>query len=486
MDVVTRISDTRDQAPVIRVKIASDEIAIKVFFNMNCCIAFLESHKQGDSYRSAFAKSVYIMHTDKDEEDSNGFAESGFENISDEDFSCIINSILENDISLKAEYEKTLGNSQYERFYKANEEIIESATKGISTSLKQVSWTFDNMNKPLIDGLQNFARSLEATSVINMSGFQSALAALPEITLPSLDFSGLDFSHLKSALSDVSMVRFPELSSTLAKLPPPAFDIQSVFAPLEGVMKSIQLHNENMFKSLEAPLLQLSETIQSFLSSIDFSLLLYPSKWSVQREALLSYGWFYTAELPEDLVANIYEKRDELSQAAVNKLIASYFRKNKCAALKQMIQKWEALPYFKCRELVFSEALVNHTRRCYNSSVMMLTLHTEGVITDYVRLQFKAPKYYVKSALSDIKNKLEGNDNVSLYEFEIFSEIIDRIQASFSEGFDYANPDIASNLSRDKIAHGHAYDSETEVNSVKQFLYLNEVYHLMQLIIGNE
>ncbi|MEN6637508.1 MAG: hypothetical protein ABFC56_16795 [Clostridiaceae bacterium] len=334
----------------------------------------------------------------------------------------------------------------------------------------------------LVDGLQNFARSLEATSVINMSGFQSALAALPEITLPSLDFSRLDFSHLKSALSDVSMVRFPGLSSTLAKLPPPAFDIQSVFAPLEGVMKSIQLHNDNMFKSLEVPLLKLSETIQSLLSSIDFSLLLYPSKWSIQREALLSYGWFYTTELPEDLVANIYEKKDGLSQADVNKLITSYFRKNKCAALKKMIRKWEDFPYFKFRKWVFHEALVNHSRRYYNSSVMMITLQTEGIITDFVRLQLEKPRYKAKVALADIREKLEVSDSISIYEFEVFTDIIERIDVALQEAFDCSNPDITSDQSRDKIAHGHVYSPETEVNSLKQFLYLNEMCNLLQLL----
>ena len=39
-----------------------------------------------------------------------------------------------------------------------------------------------------------------------------------------------------------------------------------------------------------------------------------------------------------------------------------------------------------------------------------------------------------------------------------------------------------SNKSRDKIAHGHAYEKENEVNSLKTFLYLNKIYHLFLLL----
>ena len=66
----------------------------------------------------------------------------------------------------------------------------------------------------------------------------------------------------------------------------------------------------------------------------------------------------------------------------------------------------------------------------------------------------------------------------AIYEYEVFHDVIDRIEKAFTEGFEHSNPDAASNESRDKIAHGHAYEAENEVNSLKKFLYLNELYSL--------
>ena len=487
MDEVTRISDIRDQAPVLRVKIASDDIAIKVFFNMNCCITFLESHKQGDSYRSAFAKSVYIMHTGKDEEDAKGFEESGFENISDEDFSCIINSILESDISLKAEYEKALGNSQYERFYRANEEVIKSATKGISTSLKRVSCTFDNMNKPLLASLQGAANIWRMSPGFDTPHLQSAFTSackIPHIEMShlGLDLQGSSITGVQSLVSAASKIYNPELFSALERIRQPIFNVMEILKPINDMVQDLHYISDNLAQMLQVPYLVIAESTKSFLSSIDFSLLAYRKDWSEQRETFLAYGWFYIEQLPENFIADVHERKDELDSADVDTMITSYFRQNNCAPLKQMVKSWKQLPYFECRKSVFHEALVNYSRRYFNSSAMMITLQTEGIITDFVRLQLRQPRYKAKVALADIKAKLEDSDSVSIYEFEVFTDIIERIDNALQEAFDCSNPDITSNQSRDKIAHGHAYTPETEVDSLKQFLYLNEMYHLLQLL----
>ena len=114
----------------------------------------------------------------------------------------------------------------------------------------------------------------------------------------------------------------------------------------------------------------------------------------------------------------------------------------------------------------------------FNSSVTLLTVHTEGVITDFVRTSLNNPRYYVKKAIDDIQRELKESKDVSICEYEVFHDVIERIEKVFTESFDHANPDAASNESRDKIAHGHAYEAESEVNSLKKFLYLNELYSL--------
>jgi len=435
MDDMIDISDFRNKATIIKVKILDVEITIKVFFNMNCCQALFESFENGDSYRTAFAKAVFIMYQGTDAKETGNLSESDFNNISDDDFSHILSIILDGDLSLKAEYEKAHGDTQYEKFYRANKAVLSSATKGISESLKQISKTFDALNKPLIASLQSAASTLIIPPV-NLSNIQSALTAiqpLPHFEIPPAVFEmpKYDFTSLQTALSAASQVNFPGLSSALASISQPAFDIQNLITPLSDMAQSIQAINEGVAQSLQASITSMTEAATSLLSSIDFSLLLYRKDWNNQREAFLAYGWFYIEELPESLVTDVYERKDELTQTDVDALITSYFRQNKCAALKQMVKAWNKLPYFSCRKSVFHEALVNHSKRYYNSSIMMMTIQTEGVITDFVRLKLQTPRFKVKKALLDIKSKLEDSNGVSIYEFEVFNDIIEKIEAAF-------------------------------------------------------
>ena len=93
--------------------------------------------------------------------------------------------------------------------------------------------------------------------------------------------------------------------------------------------------------------------------------------------------------------------------------------------------------------------------------------------------------YKVEKAIEDIKRELEKSNDVSIYEYEVFNDVIEQIEAAFTENFKHSNPDVTSNESRHKIAHGHAYQAESEGNSLKKFLYLNELYSLF-LYLGKK
>lgn len=201
----------------------------------------------------------------------------------------------------------------------------------------------------------------------------------------------------------------------------------------------------------------MAETAQSLASSIDFSLLIYHKEWSEERETLLKYGWFYSTALPDDLANSIHGNQEKLSVNDVDKIIVDYFRQNKCQALKDIVKSWKELPYFCRRELVFHEALVNHSRKYFNTSVTLLTLHTEGIITDFVRTTLKNPRFHVEKAIEDIKQELAENADASIYEYEIFSDVIERIEDAFNENFKHSDPDATSNKSRFTILYSPYY-----------------------------
>ena len=497
-------SSYRDSAPMITISLSGKNVNIRVFFSMNCCTEMFEHHEQGDDFRTAFAKAVFLMFQNTESNDDDGLTEADFLRAPDDSLLLVLNAILEQDDKLKNEYDKATGSSAYEKFFTANESILKNATAGLSKSFQRISGIFESQNKLLSTSLGNALSNLTIphdylpglTSAISnipkyeLPQFHSALTAIPKI--PALEISSamqsmskINFAQLQSALVNVPHIQYPELASAIANIPQPVINVQAMLAPLQALEESAKRISEDCLQVMQSSLLQFATATQSILSNMDFSLLTYRKKWSAQRETLLKYGWFYSDELPDELVNHIHDNQEKLSADEVNKLIIGHFRNDRCKALKMVVKRWDELPYFTCRKRIFHEALVNHSRRYFNSSVTLLTVHTEGVITDFVRTSLDNPRYKVEKAIEDIKRELEKSNDVSIYEYEVFNDVIKQIETAFTENFKHSNPDATSNESRHKIAHGHAYEAESEVNSLKKFLYLNELYSLF-LYLGKK
>lgn len=247
--------------------------------------------------------------------------------------------------------------------------------------------------------------------------------------------------------------------------------LKKSLVPITGII-------EQTTQALRSPFQQLEESIRSSTDSLHSFLLDYRLRSAQNREILLKYGWFLSDEFPIHIVNHIYNNRASLNAGAVDAIICSYFRRNRCEALKNMVSSWKKLPHFACRKIIFHEALVHHSRGYYNSSVTLLTLHMEGIFSDFVRTNLNCSRYRVKQAIKDIQAELEKNPDVSISEEDAFN-FIARI---LTEGFHFDNPDDASDQSRDKIAHGHVYEKESESNSLKLFLSLNEMFHVLPLL----
>ena len=458
----------RDNAPIIKIQIAEIEIQIRIFFNVNCCENMFESHQKGNDYRTAFAKSIFYMYQQGAGINTN-LTEDHFVNLPDTTLCSIIYEVLEQDHKVKEEYDNIEVENPYEKFYKAHEQVWESAALGAKKAFEKTSRMLDSLRQPLVKSLGN--------ALDNLSNFKMTQTEIYQLS---------NFNQLQIALKSVPKIQFPELASAISNIPTPALDIQNIVSPLNHMVEVIAESNIKLAETFYSPLLQVEASIRSFMTSIDFSLLTYRREWNKGRETLLGYGWFYSSELPEEVVNHVYENRESLSKDDVDKIVVEYFRKNQCEALKNMVYGWNDSPYFTCRKRVFHEALVNHSRKYFNSSITLLVVHTEGVITDFVRTVLQNPRRRVNQAIEDVKEKLDNTEDMSVYEYKVFNDVIERIEQAFDKGFDYADPDKASNGSRHKIAHGHVYEKETEVNSLKHFLYMNELYHLFLLLSNHD
>ena len=129
---------------------------------------------------------------------------------------------------------------------------------------------------------------------------------------------------------------------------------------------------------------------------------------------------------------------------------------------------------------------IYHSRRYFNSSTTLLVLHTEGVITEFMRDKIQSPRFNTKNAIRDISEAINDipMSVLSFSDYQVYNLVLERVLLAFNEQFELANPENASNNSRHKIAHGHAVEIETEINSLKLFLYLNEVYRLFTFLDG--
>ncbi|HBF8684679.1 TPA: hypothetical protein KO123_001334 [Clostridioides difficile] len=442
--------------PIIKIKILEFEIQIRVLFSMRCCEIMFNNYNQGDNYRLAFAKAVFHMYQNTDNKIS--LTEDEFLSVTEENLKLILKKILEKDSRINFEYDKYQEEDIYERFYKANKDILKSSIEKFNKTIEEVSKKFNSLNKSLL------------------TPFSSVINNIPK----------LNFKNFQSDLMKVHNVRFPEIASVLSSIPKPTINMKDIISPLQIMVESLQNINGELVKSLNTQLFQMSESVKSLMESMDFSLLTYRKEWSEQRETLLKYGWFYSEELPEEVINYIHDRRGELSTDDVDDIIVEYFRKNRCQALKNIVKEWQKLPCFHCRGVIFHEALVNHSRKYFNSSVTLLTVHIEGVITDFVRESLKNPRFRLQKAIDDIKKELDENIDISIYEYEVFNDVIERIEEAFNENFSLLDPDATSNKSRHKIAHGHVYEKENEANSLKRFLYLNEIYYLFLLLINND
>ncbi len=462
---------------------SGNQTEIDVFFSMNCLKELSDYYEQSSDYRLAFARIAFYMYQETEGAGlEESLEENDFVSASDEELEELLISILQTDEGLNKEYERTQAVNPFESFYKANDNFVKSAVSPVVKTLSKISKAINVSSSSAIGNIieehnalmysidfphiRKMQELLEIYNKVNFSHIAEALRYTEQLR-------GLDLGYL------IALPKFdyPEIQSVLDKVSQIGFSIAEIVKPFELQIAQSQT---DFYKQMQPTF----SAITDFMSSIDFSMLTYHRQWSKKHDLLVKFGWFYLNELSTEVIDEIYDKRDSITRDEVDRFIVQDFRENRCERLKKIVKKWNDSPYFKPRKLVLHQALVNHSRRCYNASTTLLSIHTEGIITDFMRLGLQVPKFRVEEAINDITGYLNVQlmSSLSFSDWQIYSEVLACISSAFVEHFDCANPDGASNESRHKIAHGHVTEAETEVNSLKRFLYLNEVHRLFSYL----
>jgi hypothetical protein len=443
--------------------VSSTIIKLNVFFNMMCLEKLINAYEESNEYRQAFAEVAYYMYEQtKDEYNQISIDEKFFQDSEEEDLSKIVLSILESDECLSNEFDKLVIDDIFERFYIANKLIIEKSVEPLRKAFKQMD---------RFKSISNTASKLMASNSAIMS--KSFIQSQYKLSKAFMDIAQMNAKIANS----FPRFEFPQIKMALAQRPQVDFKISSLMSTLANQVSYV---NNSALKQFRDSI----ENVTKQFELIDYSLLTYNRRWNEKHDILIKFGWFYLFELPENILNTIYEQRETISQSEVDEIIVNYFRENRCENLKCIVIKWNENIIFERRSRVFHEAIVNHSRKYYNSSTTLLALHTEGIITDFARLSLGTPRFKVKKAIEDISEIVNSIpvSQISSAEWNVFNVVLDKILETFVEQFDKANPDKTSNSCRHKIAHGHAIDTETEVNSLKQFLYLNELFRLFLIL----
>ncbi|MBA1334723.1 MAG: hypothetical protein HPY66_2627 [Firmicutes bacterium] len=113
---------------------------IDVFFSMNCLKELSDYYEQSGDYKLAFSKTAFYIYQETEGATIVTFLEENdFIAASDEELETLLVSILETDERLNDVYEQTQADNPFERFYKANDNLVKSAIAPVAKTLSQLS-----------------------------------------------------------------------------------------------------------------------------------------------------------------------------------------------------------------------------------------------------------------------------------------------------------------------------------------------------------
>ena len=207
-----------------------------------------------------------------------------------------------------------------------------------------------------------------------------------------------------------------------------------------------------------------------------------------KREFLLNHDWLFCC-IPDEIITHFLCSKELIIAQDVDDCIIKFFEEDGAAELKNMLKTWEDNECFYSRKHIFEEALFVHMFGYFNSSTALLTLHTEGVIKDFSRIMLQNPRWLTKESLSDVDTQLGA---LSIDQFDSFLEVSsclhnwDELKNFIQGNFDHKYPEQSSDFSRNKTAHGLVVAKMGKIDSLKRFLYLNEIYRIFYVIRSND
>ncbi|MBZ4664622.1 MAG: hypothetical protein JG776_2346 [Caloramator sp.] len=511
------------------------EIEIPVYYSMSAAITYEKAFKETKDYKKSFCRMVLkIINSNRKiiyKEDEFPILDiSDIEELFDEDLQKIGEKIIYNSDYLKEIEEEVSKETDdfFEKFYLIHKKEKEKYSEKMGKIVQQLKPKLD-----MTDFRKNLFPSIELVSRINSitetvrpavvyigatyqniignsalmemaataSKMANTIGTYMEVINPVQRSIGKSIIEMKSALASTTSIVdatiknfYSEINAIRDILQPINMEyVKTTLESQEALRRAINRDFQTHIKIFGAELNKILNfkyhdklfnfanvqqniinNIKPFLLGIQTILLARTNiKESLKEKAktMLKFGWWFIGSLPIDIINYIHENKETLSQEDVDKTICDYYKADDCKELEEIISEWNELEYFSKWGKKIKDAFHAHKLEMYSLSVSVWALMIEGVIRDFMRDVYGVTAFKFSLLYNNFKEKAKELDGFIVnYAFNCMD--------SFYVRFNPEKPDGVHDFSRHKIFHGQAVNYDSEVNSLKLMLYLDELFYM--------
>ncbi|WP_312700876.1 hypothetical protein [Sedimentibacter sp.] len=508
------------------------KLKIPVYYSMNASIAYEKAFEETRNYRKSFCIMVLkIINNNKkliySEDDFPFLNFDDIESFSDDDLKKMGEEIIYSSDDFK-EFEEEISEknndffTKFHHIHKKETEKYKEHTKKISEQLKPKLYFADHYKNllPSMDLVSKMSRIAEIARphLVDMTMYQNIMgnSSLTELAATASKMQNIIGTYIE-VINPIQIKSLISMSSALTPsiniynetirnyyseikvikdiLQPINMEyVRKVFEEQEalknvmssGVQNHIQIFGAELNKILNFThydkLYNFAYVQQDIISKIrpflfETQEILFARKnisknLNKKAETMLQFGWWFTSSLSIEVIDYIYENKETLKQNDVDDIISDYYRADEYKELEDIINGWNESECFNKWGKKVKDAFYAHKLQMYSLSVPVWALMIEGIIRDFMRENYDITAFKFGILYNNFKERAKELDEfIVTYAFNCMD--------SFYVRFNPEKPEGVHDFSRHKIFHGQSDNYDTEINSLKLIMYIDELFYMV-------
>ncbi|MHB8806487.1 MAG: hypothetical protein ACYC59_02775 [Anaerolineaceae bacterium] len=253
---------------------------------------------------------------------------------------------------------------------------------------------------------------------------------------------------------------------------------------LNRIDKSLRSISNNLVEYLKTEIINIDAISNTILDSPYMKSLFTKIEYSENiKKAFINAGWPISSSIPKKVQERVIELNNSNRIGYASNIIIGYFKRNNYKHLKNLLERWRGNKYYLKRKKLLNEALDNHLRGNYHSSISVLLQCIEGIITDFVVEN--------NIILSKIDSPIEKSKAIvgDLNNYDFSNYVIARIFFDYAQGSLYNYTSFKDEIpksenkkikNRHTISHGITSEYGSTSSSLKYFIVLDAVLDIIE------